>query len=235
MESSTRVFRDRAEGGRLLAERLSSYANRSDVIVVALLRGGVPVGYEISKRLNLPLDVLTVRKLGVPGQPELAMGAITSGGIRVLNEDLLSYLFIPEEEIEAVTERERKELERRERVYRGDRPLPDMSGLTMILVDDGIATGSTMRAAVEALKKQHAARIVIAVPVAAESTCDEFNSRDEIVSCVCLETPQSFFAVGLWYEDFPQLTDEEVREMLDRLWNRPASNTIKNNKVREAV
>jgi putative phosphoribosyl transferase len=233
METTIRIFRDRAEAGRLLAEALSSYANRSDVIVVALLRGGVPVGFEIAKRLNAPLDVLTVRKLGVPDQPELAMGAITSGGIRVLNEDLFNYLYISKEEIEAVTERERKELERRERVYRGDRPFLDVSGRTVILVDDGIATGSSMRAAIEALKKQHPARIIIAVPVAAKSTCDQFNALDGVVTCICLETPQSFFAVGLWYEEFPQLTDDEVREMLDQLWNQRPINTKKNKEARD--
>jgi putative phosphoribosyl transferase len=215
METTERIFRDRAEGGRLLADELGEYANRPDVIVLALLRGGVPVGIEIARRLNLPLDVLTVRKLGVPGQPEVAMGAIASGGICVLNEDLLSYIDIPGAELEAVTKLEQEELERRERVYRGDRPAPDVRGRTVILVDDGMATGATMRSAVEALKQERPARIIIAVPVAAESTCGDFNARDGIVTCVCLETPESFIAVGLWYEQFPQLTDEEVQELLE--------------------
>jgi putative phosphoribosyl transferase len=223
METTLRIFRDRAEGGRLLADNLTEYANRPDVIVLALLRGGVPVGIEIARKLNLPLDVLTVRKLGVPGQPELGMGAIASGGIRVLNEDLLSYIHIPSEEIEAVTKLEQKELERRERVYRGDRPAPDVRGRIVILVDDGMATGATMRSAVEALKQQQPARIIIAVPVAAESTCAEFNARDGVVTCICLETPESFFAVGLWYEQFPQLIDEEVHELLGSMQkHRPA-------------
>jgi putative phosphoribosyl transferase len=215
METTLRIFRDRAEGGRLLADKLAEYANRPDVIVLALLRGGVPIGVEIARRLNVPLYVLTVRKLGVPGQPELALGAIASGGICVLNEDLLSYIDISGAEIEAIARRELKELERRERVYRGGRPAPNVRGRTVILVDDGMATGATMRSAVEALKQRQPARIIIAVPVAAESTCAEFNARDGIVTCVCLETPESFIAVGLWYEQFPQLTDEEVRELLE--------------------
>ncbi len=212
----------------LLAEKLKEYANRPDVIVLALLRGGLPVGIEIARKLNLPLDILIVRKLGVPGEPEVALGAIASGGIRVLNEDLLSYIDIPREIVEAITEHERKELERRERVYRGHRPAPDIHGRTVILVDDGMATGATMCSAVEALKQQQPARIIIAVPVAAKSTCAEFNAQDGIVTCVCLETPESFYAVGLWYKQFPQLTDEDVHELLDNMpKQQPAS--VKNN------
>lgn len=209
-------FRDRSQAGRLLAEQLKAYANRADVLVLALPRGGVPVGFEIARALNVPLDVLIVRKLGVPQQPELAMGAIASGGIRVLNESLLADLPIPAGEIEAVTTRERQELERRERVYRGDRPFPTVQGHTVILVDDGIATGTTMQAAVAALKPQHPARIVIAVPVAAAETCAEFQRLGDHSSFICLLTPASFVAVGLWYESFPQTSDEEVRALLER-------------------
>lgn len=209
-----RRFRDRIEAGRLLAEKLADYANRSDVIVLALPRGGVPVAFEIAKALEAPLDVLIVRKLGVPDQPELAMGAIASGGIRVLNEDLLKYYPIPKEEIEAVTIQEQKELERRERLYRGDVPISALQGRTVILVDDGIATGTTMHSAVEALKKQKPAGIVIAVPVAAEATCEEFRQLKDHIVFTCLATPEPFIAVGLWYEHFPQTTDEEVRDLL---------------------
>lgn len=211
-----RRFRDRIEAGQLLAEELAAYANRSDVIVLALPRGGVPVAFEVAKALKAPLDVLVVRKLGVPSQPELAMGAIATGGVRVLNEELLRYLRIPYNEIEAVAAEEQKELERRERVYRGDRPAPEVRGRTVILVDDGIATGTTMRSAVAALKQQQPARIIIAVPTAAASTCDELRAQADEVTCICLMTPEPFFAVGLWYEDFAQTTDEEVRELLAR-------------------
>jgi predicted phosphoribosyltransferase len=207
-------FRDRTEAGRLLAEKLTGYANRPDVIVLALPRGGVPVGFEVAKALKAPLDVLIVRKLGVPDQPELAMGAIATGGVRVLNEELLKYYPIPSEEIEAVAARELHELERRERLYRDDRPAPDVRGRIVILVDDGIATGTTMRSAVEALKQQKPASVVIAVPVAAQSTCEEFRRLKDHVVFTCLSTPQPFFAVGLWYEHFPQTTDEEVRDLL---------------------
>lgn len=211
-----RQFRDRTEAGRLLAERLKEYANRSDVIVLALPRGGVPVGYEVAKALCAPLDVLIVRKLGVPGQEELALGAIASGGVLVMNQELLSFLSISEEEIEEMVAREQRELERRERLYRSGRPAPEVRGKTVIVVDDGIATGTSMRSAVEVLKQQQPAKVIIAVPVAARSTCEEFNRPAKHEVSVCLQTPEPFFAVGLWYEDFTQTTDEEVRNLLDR-------------------
>ena len=216
-------FRDRTEAGRLLAEKLKEYADRPDVIVLALPRGGVPVAYEVARALKAPLDVLIVRKLGLPGQPELAMGAIASGGILVLNEELWNYYTPSATAIEAVAARERKELERRERAYRGDRPAPDVRGRTVILVDDGIATGTTMRSAVEALKKQSAAAVVIAVPVAPASVCEEFGRLKDHVVFTCLTTPEPFFAVGLWYEDFSQTTDEEVRDLLARAARRPGA------------
>ena len=207
-------FRDRTEAGRLLAEKLKAYANRPDVLVLALPRGGVPVAYEVARALHATLDVFLVRKLGVPGHEELAMGAIASGGTRVLNNDIVNYLSIPAEEIERVATREQEELGRREREYRGGASAPDVRGRTVILIDDGLATGSTMRAAVIALRQQQPARIIVAVPAAAESTCDEF--RAEVDEIVCAITPEPFYAVGLWYEDFSQTTDEEVREFLGR-------------------
>ena len=209
-------FRDRVEAGRMLAGKLRAYANRPDVIVLALPRGGVPVAFEVARALRVPLDVLIVRKLGAPDQPELAMGAIASGGVRVLNEELLRYYPIPDILIESVAAREREELERRERIYRGDRPAPDVRGRTVILVDDGIATGTTMRSAVEALKKLGAAGVVIAVPVAPESVCNEFQRLRDHVVFTCLTTPERFFAISLWYEDFPQTSDEEVCDLLNR-------------------
>jgi putative phosphoribosyl transferase len=210
----SKPFRDRAEAGRVLAEKLKAYENRPDVVVLALPRGGVPVAYEVARKLNAPMDVFLVRKLGVPGHPELAMGAIASGGVRVLNEDVVDYLRIPGEIIDAVAMEELKELDRRERAYRGYDGAPDVRGRTVILVDDGLATGSSMRAAVTALRERQLARIIVAVPVAARATCDEFRSQvDEIV---CAVTPEPFRAVGLWYEDFSQTTDEEVRDLLAR-------------------
>ncbi|MBO0721704.1 MAG: phosphoribosyltransferase [Blastocatellia bacterium] len=209
-------FRDRIEAGRLLAEKLGEYANRSDVIVLALPRGGVPVGFEVAQALKAPLDVLIVRKLGVPEQPELAMGAIASGGIRVLNDDLLRHYPIPADVIDSITKVEREELERRERIYRGDRPLSNVEGRTVILVDDGIATGTTMRSAVESLKRRNAAEIVIAVPVAPATIFEEFHRVKNHLVITCLWTPEPFIAVGLWYDQFPQLSDEEVRELLNR-------------------
>jgi putative phosphoribosyl transferase len=207
-------FRDRTEAGRLLAEKLKAYANRPEVLVLALPRGGVPVAYEVARALGVPLDIFLVRKLGLPGQEELAMGAIATGGVRVLNEEVVRYLRIPGEVIDRVAAREQQELLRRERAYRDDRPEPDVSGRTVILIDDGLATGSTMRAAVAALKQQGPARIVVAVPTAAPQTCDEF--RDEVDEIVCATTPEPFMGVGQWYEDFSQTTDEEVRDLLRR-------------------
>ena len=207
-------FRDRTEAGRLLSTKLKKYTNRLDVQVLALPRGGVPVGLEVAKALNAPLDVFLVRKLGVPGHEELAMGAIASGGVRVINKDVVDALRIPRTLIEAVATREQQELARRERLYRDDRPPPDIRNRIVILVDDGLATGSTMRAAVAALRKLHPAKIIVAVPTAAPSTCDEF--KGEVDEIVCAETPQPFYAVGAWYEDFSQISDDEVREMLEQ-------------------
>jgi putative phosphoribosyl transferase len=209
------IFQDRKDAGRQLAFRLTDYANRSNLLVLGLPRGGVPVAYEVARELHAPLDVFLVRKLGVPGQEELAMGAIASGGVRVINEDVVSQLHIPDSVIDAVAKQELRELERREVAYRGDRPSPDVKDQIAILIDDGLATGSTMRAAALALRKQKPAQLVIAVPVAAAQTCDEFRGLvDEII---CDETPEPFYGVGLWYEDFSQTSDEEVRELLMRV------------------
>jgi len=211
------IYRDRIDAGKKLALRLSYYANRDDVLVLALPRGGVPVAYEVARTLRAPLDIFLVRKLGVPGQEELAMGAISTGGVRVLNDDVVGYLRIPNDVIDAVADTELKELERRERAYRGDRPEPDVQGKTVILIDDGLATGSTMRAAAAALRQQNPARIVVAVPVSATQTCDEYRMGvDEII---CAKTPEPFMGVGMWYRDFSQTTDEEVREILARSEN----------------
>jgi len=206
------IFQDRTDAGRQLAEELLSYAGRDDAIVLALPRGGVPVAFEVAQRLGVPLDVFVVRKLGVPGHEELAMGAIASGGIRVLNEDVLYVLPDAQSIVEMVTAIEREELKRRERDYRGDRPAPEVRGRTVILVDDGLATGATMRAAAAALGQQGAAKIIVAVPVGAPSTCHEIKSVADAV--VCLQTPGSFMGVGQYYEDFSQTSDEEVRELL---------------------
>ena len=205
-------FRDRREAGRFLARELAAYANRPDVIVLALPRGGVPVGYEIAQALHAPLDVFLVRKLGVPGHEEYAMGAIASGGVSVLNEEVVQRLGISPYPIETLAAREQRELERRERAYRGERPPPEVSGRTVILVDDGLATGASMQAAVLALRRLQPARIVVAVPVAAPETCEQLREiADEVV---CATTPEPFYAVGLWYEDFSQTSDEEVRALL---------------------
>jgi predicted phosphoribosyltransferase len=207
-----KIFRDRTEAGRVLAERLAQYAGRPDLIVLALPRGGVPVAYEVARALHAPLDVFLVRKLGVPGHEELAMGAVATGGVRVLNEQVVRALRIPDAAIETVARREQQELARRERLYRGDRPPPDVRGKTVILVDDGLATGATMLAAVRALRQQQPARIVVAVPIASRETCELL--REEVEDVVCAVTPEPFRAVGLWYEDFSQTADEEVRELL---------------------
>ena len=208
------LFRDRTDAGRQLAAKLAAYADRSDVLVLALPRGGVPVAFEVARELHAPLDVFLVRKLGVPGHEELAMGAIASGGVRVLNEDVVRMLRISDDVIDAVGAEERQELERRERTYRGNRPAPDVRGRTVILVDDGLATGSTMRAAIAALRQQRPARIVVAVPVGAPETCAEFQGEAD--EAVCARTPEPFYAVGLWYGDFSQTTDEEVHDLLER-------------------
>lgn len=204
-------FSDRRDAGRALARRLGHYAG-SDAIVLALPRGGVPVAYEVARALRLRLDVFVVRKLGVPGQEEFAMGAVASGGVRVLNERVVLGLGIPESVVDDVTARETKELERRERTYRGNRPPLDVDGIKAIVVDDGLATGSTMKAAVAALRGARAARIVVAVPVASEGACDELRAEaDEVV---CAVTPEPFHAVGQWYADFRQTSDEEVTALI---------------------
>ena len=210
------VFRDRAEAGRALAAKLMGFAGRGDVVVLALPRGGVAVGYEVAQALAAPLDVFMVRKLGTPGQPELAMGAIASGGVIVLNPGVVHALNLPDEVIRDAAAREQQEIERREREYRGNRPAFPLRHHAAILVDDGLATGSTMRAAVAAVRGRDPASIVVAVPVAAASTCDELRNESEVDHVVCLETPEHFQAVGQWYREFPQVSDEEVRDLLQR-------------------
>jgi putative phosphoribosyl transferase len=205
-------FRDRHEAGRVLAGQLKEYAGRPDVVVLALPRGGVPVAFEAAEALGAELDIFLVRKLGVPGHRELAMGAIASGGVRLLNEDVVRAYRILDSAIDAVTGEEQAELARRERLYREGHPLVDIRGRMVILVDDGLATGSTMRAAVEAVRRLGPARVIVAVPVAAASTCEEL--RDIVDDTVCARTPEPFLAVGLWYEDFSETTDEEVRALL---------------------
>jgi predicted phosphoribosyltransferase len=207
-------FRNRREAGRLLAARLDAYANRPDVLVLALPRGGVPVAYEVARALRVPLDIFLVRKLGVPGYEELAMGAIATGGVRVLNDQLVRALHISGQMIESVAAKEQKELVRREQIYRGDRPTPELHGRTVILVDDGLATGATLYAAIKALRQQHASRIIVAVPIASPESCEEM--RKEVDDIICAITPEPFHAVGLWYEDFSQTTDEEVKDILAR-------------------
>lgn len=210
------VFRNRAEAGRALAAKLMGFAGRGDVIVLALPRGGVVVGYEVAQALAAPLDVFMVRKLGTPGQPELAMGAIASGGVVVLNQDVVHGMNIADEVIRGIAAREQQEIERREREYRGTHAAYPVRHHGVILVDDGLATGSTMRAAVIAVRDRDPASIVVAVPVAAASTCDQLRSESEVDHVVCLETPDRFQAVGEWYREFPQVSDEEVRDLLQR-------------------
>lgn len=217
MKSRELRFRDRAEAGERLAARLSAYADRPDVLVLGLPRGGVPVAYEVARALNAPLDVIIVRKLGVPGAEELAMGAIALGGVRVLNRDVVRVHGLSDATIDAVAAREQRELTRREHLYRGDRPLPDVRARTLLLVDDGIATGATMRAAIAAVRHLQAAHIVVAAPVAASSTCDDL--RAEGIDVVCVQEPEALYAIGLWYEEFPQTTDGEIHDLLDRAWH----------------
>jgi putative phosphoribosyl transferase len=207
-------FHDRREAGRLLAAKLGPYADRPDVLVLALPRGGVPVAYEVARALGATLDIFLVRKLGVPGHEELAMGAIPTGGVRVLNDQVVRAMHIPDYVIETVVAKEQQELARRERLYRSDRPPPDVRGRTVILVDDGLATGATMQAAIKALRQQQAARTVVAVPIASPETCEEL--REEVDEVICAVTPEPFHAVGLWYEDFSQTSDDEVRDLLAR-------------------
>ncbi|HEU4478546.1 MAG TPA: phosphoribosyltransferase [Pyrinomonadaceae bacterium] len=206
------IFKDRRDAGRRLAAQLPHYADRKDAVVLALPRGGVPVGYEVARKLNAPLDVFLVRKLGVPGHEELAMGAIASGGVRVLNAEIVTYLGIPDEVIDRVAAVERRELERRELAYRDNRSRPEVKDRVVILIDDGLATGSTMRAATESLRQQEPRRIVVAVPVSSRETCEEL--RSEVDEIVCPVTPEYFQGVSLWYEDFAQTSDEEVRQLL---------------------
>jgi putative phosphoribosyl transferase len=205
-------FRNRTEAGKLLATKLTQYANRPDVFVLGIPRGGVPVAFEVATALNAPLDICLVRKLGVPGNKELAMGAISTEGVQVLNEDLLDWLRISGDTIAEVGERELQELQRRDRVYRGERPLPNIRDRIVIVVDDGLATGATMRAAIGVLKHQQPQRLIIAVPVAPLDTCNEL--RAEVDEMVCLMTPKPFSGIGRWYEDFEQTTDEQVCELL---------------------
>jgi putative phosphoribosyl transferase len=207
-------FQNRVDAGRQLAARLACYAKEPDVVILALPRGGVPVAFEVARKLNAPLDVFLVRKLGVPGHEELAMGAIASGGLRVLNDEVVRVLGIPPEDVDSVARQEGLELERRDREYRDGRPAPKVKGKICILVDDGLATGSTMRAAVAALRRLEPRRIVVAVPVAPPDVCSEFERLAD--ETVCLVTPEPFFAVGAWYEDFSQTTDQEIRELLAR-------------------
>lgn len=210
------IFRDRKQAGQMLAQRLKAYANRKDVTVLGIPRGGVPVAFEIAETLGAPLDIFVARKLGVPWQEELAFGAIASGGVRVLNHDIVEPLGISNATIEEVTAREKKELERRERLYRGNRPPLNVHGRMAILVDDGIATGSSMRAAIAALRHLQPARLVVAAPVAPLQTCKELSSEaDELI---CVETPMLFVAIGEFYEDFSQVSDGEVADLLRRSW-----------------
>jgi putative phosphoribosyl transferase len=207
-------FQDRTDAGRQLARKLAKYRGNPSVVVLALPRGGVPVGFEVAEAIEAPLDVFLVRKLGIPGHEELALGAIASGGVRVLNHDVLYMSGIDEQGIDAIAEREQKELERRERAYRTGRSPVEIEGRVVILIDDGLATGATMLAATRAIRKLRPEKLIVAVPVSAPETCNHF--RREVDEIVCAETPRPFQAVGLWYEDFSQTTDDEVRDLLAR-------------------
>jgi predicted phosphoribosyltransferase len=210
-----KIFQDRSDAGRLLASKLDQFSDRDDVVVLGLARGGVPVAYEVAHKLKAPLDVFVVRKLGVPGHEELAMGAIASGGVRVLNQDVLAKLDIPEDIIELVIECEQRELERRECEYRTGRPPLELRGQIVIVVDDGLATGSSMHAAVQALRQKKPRQIVVAVPVGARETCESFQHEVDTMS-ICAITPELFQSVGSWYANFSQVTDDEVRQWIDR-------------------
>jgi putative phosphoribosyl transferase len=213
------LFRDRRHAGRALARKLTNYRGNPDVVVLALPRGGVPVAFEIAEFLDAALDIFLVRKLGVPGQEELALGAIASGGVRVLNQDVVYMTGIEEQGIDAIAEREQRELERRERAYRDGRPAVEIQGKIVILVDDGLATGATMLAAARAIRKLRPQKLIVAVPVSSPETCDFF--RRQVDEIICAETPRPFQAVGLWYEDFSQTSDEEVRHLLARAAGEP--------------
>lgn len=220
---ATKPFNDRPHAGQLLATQLESYSHHPDAIVLALPRGGVPVGYAVAKALAAPLDVMLVRKLGVPGQEELAMGAVATGGQRVLADDVVQMLGIPDNVIETAARRELAEIERREKLYRSGRAPLQLQDRVVILVDDGLATGSTMLAAVHAARAGQPAKIVVAVPVGAPDTCSKLSGEaDEVV---CLRTPEPFYAVGLWYDNFTQTTDDEVIRLLDEAWQDHAAQT----------
>lgn len=206
------LFQNRSEAGRRLAAQLKSYSNQADVIVLGLPRGGVPVAYRVADALNAPLDVYLVRKLGVPGHEEMAMGAIAADGVRYLNFDLINQLEISTQAIKRVVDAEQRELARREAAYRHGRPPLDLADRTVLIVDDGLATGATMTAAVQSVQRQSPKRVVVAVPVASPEICSQLAA--EVSQVVCTETPQPFYAVGLWYEQFDQTTDEEVKELL---------------------
>ena len=208
----TKIFRNRSEAGKLLAGELTAYANSSEVLVLGLPRGGVPVAFEVAKALCAPLDICLVRKLGVPGHKELAMGAIATGDVIFINKDVVQWLGISQEAIEKVIAAERRELQRRERVYRPHQLAANVQGKTIILIDDGIATGSTIRAALTTLRQQQPQKIVVAIPVAPPDICHSLKA--EVDELVCLLTPESLCAIGLWYEDFAQTTDEQVRQLL---------------------
>jgi len=210
-----KIFKDRIDAGRFLASKLDQFANLADVIVVGLPRGGLPVAYEVAHQLNAPLDLLVVRKLGVPGHEELAMGAIASGGVCLLNQDVLSHLGIPQDIIDLVIESEQRELERREREYRQNRPPLKLRGQTVIVVDDGLATGSSMHAAVTAIRQKQPKKIIVAVPVGARDTCQSFQNEVDTIA-ICAITPESFQSVGAWYANFTPTTDDEVRKCLER-------------------
>lgn len=212
MNTNYSQFPNRTAAGKQLAAQLQLYADRPDVLVLGLPRGGLPVAYEVATALHAPLNICLVRKLGVPWYQELAMGAIAGGGVRVLNNDVIAWLRISNQDLEKVTARELQELQRRELTYRGDRPPPDIADRTIILVDDGLATGSTMRSAIAVLKPQHPVKLIVAIPVAASQTCHELET--EVDEVVCLMTPKPFCGIGLWYEDFSQTTDEEVYKLL---------------------
>lgn len=207
-------FKNREDAGRKLANKLLKYTHRNDVIILALPRGGVPVAYEVAKKLKVPMDVFLVRKLGVPGQEELAMGAIASGGVEVLNKDIVQSIGISRNTIDKVAEKEHKELERREKYYRGDRPKPEIKGKHVMLIDDGLATGASMRSAVRAVRSWNPAEVIVAVPTSAPDTCELFEYEADKI--ICLSTPEPFYGVGAWYEDFSQTTDEEVSDLLEK-------------------
>jgi predicted phosphoribosyltransferase len=209
-----KLLANRTEAGKLLAIKLANYANLYNGLVLALPRGGVPVGFEIARALNLPLDIFLVRKLGTPRSKELAMGAIALGGVRVVNEGIMHWQHLSPKDLEQITATEQKELERRDKLYRGDRPFPDVRNRTIILVDDGVATGATLRVAIVGLKQQQVASIIVAVPVACISVCEELGK--EVEQVVCLNRPEHLSSISVWYQDFSQTTDEEVRYLLDK-------------------